>query len=310
MAGNFFLAACVGLFLLTTTNQLSAQVQVPGTGRQVPGAGDNFEDPAWEYIYNNPKASNELDGQNRNPAGVSKNGRFFEPAKRGQPDLIQRVATPEGGLPGSTGSMLFATLHSGVPGRPNNKTEQDDLIASMSRAGGAIAVSRSPSVVTRVYLPSFEEWEQRTGNSFGFRASCHGTKTTGSGFRRSSSQEEFWPGFFLHFYSSKTDRRYKEDFAMILIRANDRGADIFGPRITEPGWWTFGMSFTPDGRVHFFAKAGVEDLTAQDLLASHHCYGFRCQRLDTLFYDVVNQNDGTSWSTKWIVDDPAVYVGR
>ncbi len=97
---------------------------------------------------------------------------------------------------------------------------------------------------------------------------------------------------------------------MILVRANDRGADIFGPRITEPGWWTFGMSFTPDGRVHFFAKAGVEDLTAQDLLASHHCYGFRCQRLDTLFYDVVNQNDGTSWSTKWIVDDPAVYVGR
>ncbi len=136
MAGNVFLAACVGLFLLTTTNQLTAQVQVPGTGRQVAGAGDDFEDPAWEYIYNNPKASNELDGQNRNPAGVSKNGRFFEPAKRGQPDLIQRVATPEGGLPGSTGSMMFATLHSGVPGRPNNKTEQDDLIASMSRAGG------------------------------------------------------------------------------------------------------------------------------------------------------------------------------
>jgi hypothetical protein len=310
MAGNFFRAACVSLFFLIAANHLNAQVPIPGAGRPVANAGDDFEDPAWEYIYNNPKASNENDGQNRNPSGISRNGRFFEPAKRGQPDLIQRVETPEGGLPGSTGSMMFATLFSGVPGQPNYKTEQDDLIASMSRAGGPISVSRSPSVVTRVYLPPFEEWEQRTGNSFGFRASCIGSRSTGSGLFRSTKSEEYWPGFFLHFYSSKTDRRHKEDFAMVIVRANDRGADVFGPRITEPGWWTFGMSFTPDGRVHFFAKPGVENLTAQDLITSHYCYGFRCQRMDTLFYDVVNHNDGKTWSTKWIVDDPGVFVAR
>ncbi len=97
---------------------------------------------------------------------------------------------------------------------------------------------------------------------------------------------------------------------MLLVRSDDRGADFFGPRITEPGWWTLGMSFTPDGRVHYYAKAGVEDLTAQDYLASHFCYGFRCQRLNTYFFDVISPDDGRTWSTKWVIDDPAVFVAR
>ena len=51
-------------------------------------------------------------------------------------------------------------------------------------------------------------------------------------------------------------------------------------------------------------------VTAQDYLASHYCYGFRCQRLETYFFDVISPDDGRTWSTKWIVDDPKVYVAR
>jgi hypothetical protein len=195
-----------------------------------------------------------------------------------------------------------------VPGRPSRKQQQDDFIG---RIGGPISVSRSPSVVVRVYLPPFDEWEPRTGNSFGIRATCFGRMPESVPRKRGTpASDDYWPGFFFHFYSSKTDRRYPQDFAMLLVRSDDRGADFFGPRITEPGWWTLGMSFTPDGRVHYYAKAGVEDLTAEDYLASHFCYGFRAQRLNSYFFDVISPDDGKTWSTKWVIDDPAVYVAR
>ena len=295
------------VFTLGTHRPAIAQSLVPGTGQRLPQATDDFEDPAWSYSYNPPKSSTEQDRQSRLPTGISKNGRFFEPPLRGQPDLIQRVETPPDGLPGSTGSLLIATRDSGVPGRSSRRNQQDDLIA---RIGGAIPVSRSPSVVVRVYMPPFEEWEPRTGNSFGFRASCYGRKPANVPRKRGSpASDDYWPGFFVHFFS-KSDKRSSQDYAALLIRSDHRGVDFWGPRIDGPGWWTLGMSFTPDGQVHYYAKAGVEDLTTKDYLASHYCYGFRCQRLDTYFFDVVSPDDGRTWSTKWIIDDPAVYVAR
>jgi hypothetical protein len=300
-------AVLVVAFTWPMLAQAVAQPLVPGTGQIVPQAIDDFEDPAWAYIYNAPKASNENDKQTRGPTGGSKNGRFFEPALRGQPDFIQRVETPPGGLPGSTGAMMMATRDSGIPGRPSRQQQQDDLIARM---GGAISVSRSPSVVVRVYVPPFEEWQPRTGNSFGFRASCFGRRPSNVPRKRGSpASDTYWPGFFIHLYS-KADRQIPQDYAEFLIRSDQSGRDFRGPRIDGPGWWTLGMSFTPDGQVHFYAKAGVEDLTPQDYLASHHCYGFRCQRLETYFFDVISPDDGRTWSTKWIVDDPLVYVAR
>ena len=74
---------------------------VPGTGVVVDVVGDDFEDGSWGYVMNGPKASHEQDEQQRPPGGKSKNGRWYEGAKRGQPDVIRRIATPPGGLPGS-----------------------------------------------------------------------------------------------------------------------------------------------------------------------------------------------------------------
>ena len=54
---------------------------------------------------------------------------------------------------------------------------QDDLIVNVSgRLNGYLPASSSPSVVVRVFLPPFDEWEQRTGNSFGLRMSIDGYK--------------------------------------------------------------------------------------------------------------------------------------
>jgi hypothetical protein len=70
------------------------------------------------------------------------------------------------------------------------------------------------------------------------------------------------------------------------------------------------MSFTPDGMVHYYARPGVEDLTAEDYITSQFPYGYRCERFRTFFYNVVNGDNGRTWSTAWIVDDPKVYVGN
>ena len=93
---------------------LRAEPLVPGTGTKLTQVGDDFEDETWEYIYNNPKSTRENDKQDRYPAGESKNGRWYEGMKRGQPDVIKWVPTPKGGLPGSHGSLLLQSLYTGT----------------------------------------------------------------------------------------------------------------------------------------------------------------------------------------------------
>ena len=73
---------------------------------------------------------------------------------------------------------------------------------------------------------------------------------------------------------------------------NATAATLAGPKIYESGWWTFGMSFTPDGQVHYYAHAGVEDLTEDDHLYSSFPYDSRCLYLDNIFFNVANWENG------------------
>ena len=309
-------ALSLAVAVTMTVSTSSAQV-VPGSGFKINEVGDDFEDEEWEYIPNWPKASQNLDGEQRHSTGESNNGRWYESAYRGQPDVIQRVKTPAGGLPGSKGSLLLHSKFVGIPEMITRKQQQDDFLANVNGAVGAIPVKFSPSIVTRVYLPPWKEWEQRTGASFGFRADVEGMMTKkeerrglfGIRIRAKKKMEAYWPGFFIQ-YNCKKDPRYDRDSAIVLIRSDAQGRDLFGPYISEPGWWTFGMSFTPDGRTHYYASPGVDRLTQADYITSNFPYGAKTERLVTFFYNVVTMDDGRTWSTKWIVDDPEVYVLR
>jgi hypothetical protein len=289
---------------------------VPGRGQKVKDVGDDFEDPEWGYFENGPKASSNIDHQERLPAGISKNQRVYESTYRGQPDVIKRIETPPNGLRGSNYSLSMRSRQTGIPGAPSYKMQQDDLLVNVtSLLGGPIPVSKSPSVVCRVFLPPFEKWERRTGASFGFRAELEGGSmqlASHKGFFGKSSKmkrkyEAYWPGFFIQF-NSKSDGQNKEDSALLLIRAGSQGEDIVGPTIKETGWWTLGMTFTPDGSTHFYASPGVDSLTERDHIASSKPYGHTAEKLNTFFFNIVNQDDGRTWSTEWIVDDPALYL--
>ena len=75
----------------------------------------------------------------------------------------------------------------------------------------------------------------------------------------------------------------------------------------QAGWWTLGMSVTKDGKVHYFAKPGVDDLTEEDHIASHTPYNYRAEHLKTFFFNIVNGDNGRTWSTPMIIDDPRLY---
>ncbi len=293
---------------------VQAQV-VPGTGQQIIEVFDDFEDPAWAFNLNLPKSSANIDKVERHPSGFSNNRLYLESLYRGTPDFVRRVETPPDGLPGSTGALAMQTMHSGVPGTTSPTFQQDDLIAGVQqKLGYMMPVSWTPSYVVRVYIPPFDKWEQRHGSHFGFRADCNTTidkptkvsrffKTKGT----TKKLEQYWPGFFVQL-NLKQKSGEKEDYATLLIRSDQNGNDVPGPRITRPGWWTLGLSFTPDGKVHYYAHEGVANLTAKDHLYSNFPYGYRCEQTSTFFFNIVNQDDGRTWSTRWIVDDPKVYV--
>jgi len=291
---------------------------VPGTGTRMESFGDDFEDVEWKFVHNFPKSSKEIDERVRNPTGYSMNGKWGEGLKRGQPDIIERVPTPPGGLAGSKGALMMRSLVTGQPGRTSWKMQQDDLIIKSGNMGH-LPVSMTPNAVVRVYMPPFEQWENATGSSFGIRASViaegpsRDKPRRGLFSRRRRSRgteiETYYPGFFIQF-NSETDRRYEEDSAVMIIRGDSYGRDFNGPMITQTGWWTFGMSFTPDGRVHYYASPGVDDLTAEDHIGTHRPQGVKVLKFKTVFFNVVNRDNGRDWSTQWIVDDPQLFVIR
>ena len=286
-------------------------VVVPGSGVQLSQVGDDFEDQNWGFVTNAPKSSEDIDEKQRMPLGKSTNGRWYEGAKRGYPDVMQWVPTPEAGLAGSRGSLLLKSLNTGIPGKRTHEMHQDDFIANVQyRTGGPIPVSQSPNATTRVYLPPLEEWEQRNGPHFAFRAAVETTIMEKSKFILGSPHEKeeiYWPGLFVLRETKRVSGK-SVDQVFFRVRADRNGGDFRGPNIDVLGWWTLGLSVTPDGVVHYFARPGVEELTSDDYIASALPYGYRCETFRTFFYNTVNMDDGQSWSTAFIIDDPKVYV--
>ncbi|MFM8253585.1 MAG: hypothetical protein ACKOBW_18520 [Planctomycetota bacterium] len=306
-----FVLVCLMLLSTLTAAQWAAAADrlVPGQGQKVADVGDDFEEEDWEYYPNLPKSSENIDKNQRLPGGVAKNGRWFEGVMRGTPEVVKRVKTPEGGLPGSTGSLLLQSLYTGRPGYPSFRMQQDDFICDISeRLGGYIPIGRQPSFVVRVFLPPVAQWERRSGAHFAVRAAVD-TMTWKHEKGRYWGPELYYPGMFVEFEPKGTNG-LEYDTAYLRIRASENGGDYKGPQITQTGWWTMGMSFPADGRIQFYAKPGIEDLTEKDMIASHYSYGFRCERFKTFFFNVCNSDDGRTWSTPFIIDDATLYVNE
>lgn len=267
---------------------------IPGSGIRIARTGDDFEAEDWAYYPQHPKSSWNINENVNEPGSSSKNGLWAEGAKRGTPDIVKRVPTPEGGIEGSKGCMLFQTLHSGIPGTLTHQQQQDDLLHNSQANAGTIPVTWSPNCICRVCVPPVKYWERRDGATFGYRTGL-------------MAHEEYWPGIFLHMERKPTDGK-QGPLVRAWIRADNGGRDM--PSLTfEPETWiTMGISHTPDGAVHFFLRPGIDDLTKEDCVGSYWCYGYRAHTFQTFFFNVINMDDGRSVSTPWIVDDAYLFA--
>jgi len=195
------------------------------------------------------------------------------------------------------------SLYTGNQNRPSYKMQQEDFICNVASRVGKLDVGREPSVVTRVYFPPLDQWERRNGPHFAFRAALETTKMETKRFLLlSTSREEnevYWPGLFV---LRENNRIY------FRVRSNRNGGDMLGPDIEQLGWWTLGMSFSSNGAVHYYARPGVDDLTQDDYITSQFPYSYRCERFRNFFFNVVNSDNGKTWTTPFVVDDSKVYV--
>lgn len=274
---------------------------IPGTGIRIAKTGDNFENLEWTYYPNGHKSSWNIDENMRVPGGISKNSLWVEAGKRGQPDMIRRVTTPPAGIPGSMSSMVIQTLESGIPGRRSGQQQQDDLLHNtQGQVGRTIPVAWTPNCICRVYMAPVSKWENRNGPSFGYRVGL-------LGWGKKSSNEEYWPGMFIHM--ERTTKINERAYGMrVWVRGDGYGRDLPGPVFEPEEWATLGMTCSPDGQVHFFARKGVEDLEAGDCIGSYWPYSYRAHSFQTFFFNVINQDDGHSVSTPWIIDDAMLYA--
>ncbi len=295
--------------LCICSSQLFAQMVIPGSGTKIDQVGDDFEDPRWSYQFNLPKCFNNKDTTTaaNYPGGASANGRWFEGMKRGQPDVIRRVTPPAGGIPGSSGALLLTSLKTGGQ-YPTYTLQQEDLIANVFKRVGKIPVTRRPNVVTRVWFPPFEEWENRPGNChFAFRLALEQRPYVSQG----GDDHIFWPGIFVNMIRNPKAAEDGSPYAMYMwMKASGRGTQIRGPQSTQTGWWTMGMSVSPDGKVNYFAKPGIEDLTANDMIGSDYPFGNRAVLFRNFFFNVCNGDNGRSWSGQFVIDDPTMFIAK
>jgi hypothetical protein len=109
-------------------------------------------------------------------------------------------------------------------------------------------------------------------------------------------------------YRARASKNAEAGTAYIAVRSDRMGRDFAAREIEEFGWWTFGMSFSADGMVHYYASPGVDELTAADYISSQYPYSFTARDFRTYFFDVCNHDNGRTWSTPFIIDDPRLYV--
>ena len=145
------------------------------------------------------------------------------------------------------------------------------------------------------------DWEQRSGPTFGFRIACDTIAWKKE--EREMGQEIYWPGMFILLQKGR-----ENDYAYINIRGARNGGDYKAKQIETTGWWTMGISVSPDGMVHYYAKPGIEDLTEEDRIGSQYPYGYKAHHFRAFFFNVCNFDNGRNWSTPWVVDDCKFYI--
>ena len=154
----FFVCLVVVLFLLepialplqSEAHEANSLPNILGRTVRLDVLCDDFEDKDWHYDYHKH---------------IGYRG-FWRTDDRGEPDLLKRVDTPDGGKVWSTGALEMRTNQNDNDREPN----QDDLLTVefKDKLGRELTRADQPVFIVRVWLPPFDQWNIGL-TIFGFR---------------------------------------------------------------------------------------------------------------------------------------------
>jgi len=254
------------IVLPTQSNAYAASNHSGVLGRTVRlGAlSDDFEDKDWHYDYNKHTCY-------RN---------FWRGEFRGEPELLARVETPEGGKAGSTGSLEMRTKDDDNDGYP----DQEDLLTGdfSQKLGRKLTRADQPVFIVRVWLPSFDQWTR--GDIFGFRT-AH------------PSADEYYLSIWLRY-----DQRSRKPFFTYRLLKEEAPAGF----IPQSGLWTLAIAFDESGTGHCYASPGIKNPAEGDEICT--ATTARMGSLDYGFFSLGYSVDRQKPSLGFIIDDYEVWI--
>ncbi len=144
--------------------------------------------------------------------------------------------------------------------KPVAKPTKTTLSATFNTNGWSHSCVADSQCHDARFLATDEEWEPRSGPTLRVFVppwKRRSWKTTNKFLlpTRQEKEEIYWPGLFI-ILESRHQNGKGNNYAYFRVRSDRNGGDFKGPQIEVTGWWTLGMSFTPDGMVHYFASLG------------------------------------------------------
>lgn len=272
--------------IISLQSKADETTDVPGVlGRTVRlnALCDDFEDTNWYFDY-------EKHGSN--------NGFWRGFSGRGEPELLTRITTPDGGKSGSTGALEIRTNKIDNDSSPY---QEDFLTADFEqRLGRELTKADQPVFIVHVWLPPFDQW----GNyySFGFRHEWYPSN---------SDNDKCYSTIWLRY-----EAPYSRPNLVFRIQPTDAKSyyEIDGGPISQPGWWTLAIAFDENGVDRYYICPGVNIPTEKDIMldttqlrTKNGAINLFMDRVRYSFFSLGYPINGNT-SPRFIIDDYEIWV--
>jgi hypothetical protein len=299
---DFSMATDSGLFYSTGFEP----IRLPGEGQtRHPLASENFDDPSWSYIYNNPKSTADGNGQANVPGGTSTVGyvafntwypRIVEDTYRGHEDVIERTTSPTAA---GAGALRLTTKNDGISITDCISWQHTQAITPAAYMSAA----DNYSAVVSIYAPD----PNGTTNWGG------GDWVRLMGMVGGASFGQSWPWVAAHEEALGTN-----SWVLYVGQSGQPGDSLQyvncitkfpALRIAGAGWWKIGTTTDGNG-LNYFIRQGLGDFDAS------HYIGTRRSGLVT---DIYSMPGGTLWMERgstitnmpdWVIDELNLYYTR
>lgn len=192
---------------------------------------DDFEDPKWHFDYQ---------------THVDYRG-FWRTDDHGEPDLLRRIKTPDGGKAGSGGALELRTNDNDA------KPDQDCLLTIEFKNRRTLTRADQPVFIVRVWLPPFEEWNAGVLN-FGFRQTA-----------RIDEKTDYYQSIWL-FHDGHKPLWFLRNGIAYSDGTQLNFNDMIKGYIAHSNWWTLAIAYDERGVGHYYAAPGTDTPTEKDEL--------------------------------------------